>query len=463
MKVRKDLLTANLIFGFVFFVCALFAQYKFFSSISLIFFVVYIIYWCVLKNKEFALKYLAFLFVSGAAVWGVAIIELFDPIYLVELDSSSSFVGSLPLIILGYWLFLCAIIFADSKYKFKIYRESVNELVKYKNLYNVISWIVLLLFLILFSKVASRSALQLGLDRFAYASQYSQLGILGKVVSNASLLIIFPILTIIYNNNFQRFIGVLGVVTYILYFAWTGNKFGPFLTLICIFLLVYYRKILEKGRGFLKRMIIVSFTSLGMIFAFAIIFSTSISSYSGLTYFEQRSAQQGQLWWKTYEICESTHPLEFADEIKAVNNGKDAISDNVGSNNGIYKIMYLCAPKTRVDFKLSTGSRYTEAGFATMYYYFGSVGVIVFSCVMGAIVAITVNFFIKALNTGDYVKSLIFLRFFLLERGAVSMFVFNDFVGVVSLLSYAYLLLMVGKKIALKKTGKFRLTIVKCQ
>ena len=461
MKVKKELLVTNLIFGSVFFICILLAKFKLFSYISMAFWTVYFVRCCILKNKEFALKYLAFLFISGVAILGTAIIEFTSSIYLVELGCYSSFVGSLPLIIFGYWLFLFVIALIDSKYEIKIDRDNMDDLTKYKKLYNTISIIVLMAFLLLFSKVVTHSALQLGVDRFVYATQYSQLGILGKVVSNAPLLLVFPILTIIYNDNFLRIIGVLGNVTYILYFIWTGNKFGPFFSLVCIFLLVYYKKILEKGKRFLKKILIISFILFGGIVAFAIIFSVSISSYSGLTYIEQRGSQQGQLWWKTYDICKNIHPSEFIDEIRAMNNGKDAISDNVGSNNGIYKIMYLCAPREQVDFKLSTGARYTEAGFATMYYYFGTIGVIIFSCIMGGIVAVTINSFIAALNNRDYIKTLIFLRFFLLERGSLSMFLFNDFVGTVSLLSYLYLLIMIRKKIIFKKKGCLGLTIVK--
>ncbi len=461
MKVKKELFTTNLIFGWIFLTCVLLAKYKIFSYVSIFFFAIHFVYYCILKNKEFALKYLAFLFISGVAVLGTAIIELFPSIYLVELRCYSSFVGSLPLIVFGYWLFLVVINLVDKNYEFEIIRERIDELAKYKKFYNTINLIVLILFLVLFSSVATHPAFLLGVDRFAYASQYSQFGMLKKIVSNAPLLVVFPILAIIYNKNFQRILGTLGVTIYILYFVWVGDKFGPFFSLICIFLLIFYKRILEKGRRFLKKILIISFGLFGGIVILAIVFSASISSYSSLTYFAQRGAQQGQLWWKTYEICKNIHPTEFGNEIKAVTNGKDTISANVGSNNGIYKIMYLCAPKEQVDSKLSTGSRYTEAGFATIYYYFGTMGVILFSCIMGGIVAATINAFIRALNNGDYVKALIFLRFFLLERSLVTMFIFNNFVGIISIASYLYLLLMKRKKILLNGNGGFGLVIIK--
>lgn len=117
MKVKKELFTTNLIFGWIFLTCVLLAKYKIFSYVSIFFFAIHFVYYCILKNKEFALKYLAFLFISGVAVLGTAIIELFPSIYLVELRCYSSFVGSLPLIVFGYWLFLVVINLVDKNYE----------------------------------------------------------------------------------------------------------------------------------------------------------------------------------------------------------------------------------------------------------------------------------------------------------------------------------------------------------
>ena len=83
------------------------------------------------------------------------------------------------------------------------------------------------------------------------------------------------------------------------------------------------------------------------------------------------------------------------------------------------------------------------------------------SCIIGGIVAATINAFIRALNNGDYVKALIFLRFFLLERGSVSMFLFNNFVGIVSIALYLYLVFMKRKKILLKGNGGVGLVVTK--
>ena len=76
------------------------------------------------------------------------------------------------------------------------------------------------------------------------------------------------------------------------------------------------------------------------------------------------------------------HPDEFKNEITALFEQKEGAANNVGSRNGIYGIMYATAPQSIIDGKLTTGSQYTEGGYAAAYYYFGPLGAICFSVLM---------------------------------------------------------------------------------
>lgn len=156
-------------------------------------------------------------------------------------------------------------------------------------------------------------------------------------------------------------------------------------------------------------------------------------------YIWNRASQQGQLWWKTYSITQGeTHLTEFEDEIIAVLNGPLGREELIGANNGIYKIMYLCAPESVIDWKLGTGSRYTEAGMAAVYYYFGGLGVIVFASFMGLAVAAIVNCFLRFLANNNLIAAMFMLRIFMIERTFLSMFTMADFFKPLSLLSYIY-------------------------
>lgn len=449
MKINKKTIFINIIFGTVFILCIILSFFKLFSFISFIAFIIYMIY-IAFKYQEFVIKYLAFLFIAGMAIIGTTIIELGKSFYLKELQCFSAYTGSLPLLILVYWLFIFTLYIVDYKCNFNIKKINFNNSKQFRKFINLISLVVFVLFALLFSNVVSHSALFLGMDRFIYASKYGVNGIWRIITNEAPLLIIFPILSVIYGS---KLIGISTILLYILYFLWTGNKFGPFFTLLCIFLLVYYKDILKKGKKYIKKIILISGIGFCFLLIYTVFFAVSTSPYESVSYIMQRAAQQGQLWWKTYEQCDSVHTGDFLDEIKSIGNGKEAISDNIGSSNGIYKIMYYCAPKSLVDYKLSTGSLYTEAGFALMYYYFGILGVIFFAVFCGIIFSLTINAFIKALNKKDYIKALILIRFFILERTFISMMIYNDFYDLLSILSFIYLLVMARKKFQISNKG----------
>lgn len=449
MKINKKTLLMNITFGTIFLLCTMLSFLKIFSFISFIAFAIYIIY-IAFNCQEFIIKYLAFLFIAGMAIIGTAIVELGTSIYLKELQCYSAYAGSLPLLILTYWLFICTLYIIDYKYSFSVKELNFNNSKQFCKYINLLSLVVLILFALLFSNVISHPALFLGMDRFIYASKYGVSGIWRIITNEAPLLIIFPILSIVYGN---KLIGISTILLYILYFLWTGNKFGPFFTLLCIFLLVYYKDILRKGKKYIKKIIFISGIGFAFLLIYTVFFATSTSPYESVSYIMQRAAQQGQLWWRTYGQCDSIHPGGFLDEIKSIGNGKEAINDNIGSSNGIYRIMYYCAPKSLVDYKLSTGSLYTEAGFASMYYYFGIPGVIFFAVFCGIIFSLTIIFFIKTLNKKDYIKALIIIRFFILERTFISMFLYNDFYDLLSILSFIYLIIMARKKFQISNNG----------
>ena len=119
--------------------------------------------------------------------------------------------------------------------------------------------------------------------------------------------------------------------------------------------------------------------------------------------------------------------------------------------------MYLCDPEEVVTNKLVSGSRYSEAGYAVMYYYFGVLGVIFYSILIGLVFSGIMKALINALQTEDYIKAMIYMRFFMLIRAAFSMFTFGEFLDIISILSYAYLIFEHIKSSRLKNQAKMNL------
>lgn len=451
-KMRKFEIIMSILFFNFFIICSVLSDYILFSYLSLIGLTLYFIF--MLKiDAVFFVKYLAFIFIAVAAIIGTAITELFS-IYLVELQCTSYFTGSLPLLILSYWTLMIVFRICDKRNDFKISLDIKLTLCQKKILQKLVI-IVLFIYLLMFIRVIKHPAFLLGIDRFAYSKFYATTGIWTVLLHNAPLLLIFPLLLMIYGN---KILGSLTILIYILYSIWVGDKFGPFFTLMCIFFLIYNNKIKEKGRKFISKVIIITIIAFTVLIGFTVYSVKLSSSYTSAQYLLLRGAQQGQLWWKTYDMEKNNaHPFEFIGELKSIMYQKNNIADNVGENYGVYKIMYLCAPKKLVDFKLSTGSRYTEAGYALIYYYFGCIGTVLFSIIMGCIISKTINGFIRSINRNDYIKGLIFLRFFVIERTFMTMLTFSDFIDFFSICSIIYLVIMKNKKITFNRGMKIKI------
>ncbi|MBR3241470.1 MAG: hypothetical protein IKF90_02060, partial [Parasporobacterium sp.] len=293
------------------------------------------------------------------------------------------------------------------------------------------------LFFLQFARIARRPAFLLGYDRFLYAAQFGgNTGIWRMIDALAYVLVTFSILDLI---NGHKLTGLMGMLFYVLYYLWNGNKFGPFFTLGCFFLMVYYKRISINKKAIRRTVIAISVLAI-LIICFAAVLSSGIMGITGVEYITERIAQQGQLWWKTYNIVYKTHLAEISDELNGMLHGSTVISDNIGADYGIYKIMYLCGMDSYIDYKLSTGSRFTEAGFAAAYYYCGIMGGFLFAAICAFFISKTVNKLTVSLERGEYILIVITARFFMLEREAMSLFIFQNFIDFVSFASYAVLL-----------------------
>lgn len=457
MHIKRTSFIINSLIFFSLMVCVLFSSIKAFSYVSLL---VYIAYWWYLYrfNKSYFVKYLAFVFVAIGTVVGAVIIELFPEQYLPELRCQSHFSGSLPLLIFSYWIFLYVLETREYRYEGNLKKIQVDSIGtgQSKKIINILAFISCLLLLVLFGYVATHTlpASLLGFDRFGFALNYEMPWIISKIHGYSYLLLIFPLLALIYAN---RLIAIVAILSYFAFNFWVGEKFGAFFTLLCVLLIILYNKILSLNPKTLKKIMTVAIAFFVMMVVVAVTIATSSNDLKLYKYFSQRTAQQGQLWWKTYDLYKDTfHPEEFSNEISAFIEGDKPVQENIGSKNGIYKVMYLCAPASVISSKLATGSRYTQADYAVVYYYFGIPGVIIYSILMGLIVSSIVNTFIHALQKKEYIKAMIYLRFFVMIRTAFSMFTFGGFISWISILSYIYLIFTHRRYLQFRFHGKLK-------
>lgn len=417
-------------------ICYLFRQVRMFSYISLLLFVGfgYLIY---RVRPYFYIKYLAFVFNAVAGIVGVCAIE-FSNIYLVELRTDSAFIGSIPLFVLSYSLFLVILLVADDSHRKTerkvIERTKVSEK-SYPRYMKYMTYVTLLIYLFFWVRVIRYPAFLLNVNRFVYARLYApQLtGIWSVLSSMLSVLLIFPLVSMMYGD---KVIGISTVAIYCLYCLWIGNKFGSFFTLICLFLIILYSNIESIRTLRVRKYARIGIVALIAIVAFSFMIQSTLGDNAN-NFFAYRVSGQGQLWWGINKYYSGeTHVNEIDDEINGLFHGSESVAENVGANYGIYKVMYLCAPKSVIDSKLSGGSRYAESGFAAAYYYLGSLGCFLHAVVMGLIISWTLNDLIKSVKNERYFRAMLLIRLYASAQTAFSMFLFHNYVDIVSLISY---------------------------
>ena len=435
------LLLASCFFGL--FLCCVFSDQAASGYIACGFLIIFFVI-AVYEKPTFLIKYPFALFAVSGSVAGVYSIELLPSFYLGELRRYTYFAGSLPLLTLGWWVYL-AVLYVSISYDEDDCLDKICFSAKALKWLPYMTLGVLFVCLVLFAAVLPNPSFLNGMDRFEYSSQYLT-GPLRTVSNCMPFLIIIPIFAI---REGHKASGIAALALYCLFLFWTGTKFGAFFNVVCSFLLVYFDSLRILGVAALRKICLIIATVLLVVISFAGFAYGLTSSVPIDQYYSARTAQQGQLWWSIYGLsAETTHIDAFINnELPALSESKP-ISDCVGARNGIYLAMYLSAPTAVVDSKLANGSRYTEAGFACAYYYFGAAGVVFFAGILALITVAFTNGFLNALRHGEFLSSIIQARFIYFARVALSMFLFSQFLTALSLACFGYLFI---RKIIRKK------------
>lgn len=452
LKLKSKNAIQNWIFALIFLFCVRFCKYPFFSVVALATFAIYFVTLIKIYGIVFV-KYFYILFVTMASIVSCAFIEFYN-FYLNELQMNSNFKGSLPLLLFSYWILYQVIILIDQRYTSKLLSDQIDEMQRTENkILDVICLAVLFVVSLCFMKVIAHPAFVYHLERADYAKYYGLTGVWSQLAVNIPRIMIFPFVLMITKKGRARILGVSCTIVASFYYLWTGNKFGMFFQMLYVFLLVLADYIMLK---LTKHQLIKIIRYVLMAFVILVTITLVIQSitYNGniLIYFIRRISAQGQLWWNMFSIDgDGLHMDEFGDEIISYFHASGDVRDNIGANYGIYKMMYLSLPQDSVDAYLAAGYRYTEAGYASMFYYFGFAGPIIYACIMGAFFAFTINNLSTALRQNKYFSALVHIRFLLLGTTSFSMFIFTPFFSMTSIILFLYLLVTHNKKIVLKK------------
>ena len=130
-------------------------------------------------------------------------------------------------------------------------------------------------------------------------------------------------------------------------------------------------------------------------------------------YFYQRVAQQGQLYWKVYkdENEGRTHFNSIESETETFFRLDNSIEDRY--NYGIYKIMKLTTPQPRFWRKIDNKSSYTASTYASIYYYYKEIGMIVFSVFIGCLYWFVLRLLLSSISKLYYIDTFICIKLLL--------------------------------------------------
>lgn len=420
---------------FVLVVCCFFSVYKAAGIVAFLTLAFYALA-TIFRNPLIVIKFLPVFFACATNVLGLATIEFLPSTILPELKQYSYFNGSMPLLCLGWWCFLTVIVLFDRNKTSHSHAEKKESGVEIDWLL-IFTSVELIVCLVMFLHVIEHPSFIEGVDRFKYDAAYIG-GIWKKIDGLLKPLMIIPMMA---TRKKHKVLGFTTLGVFCVYLFWTGTKFGDFFDLFIMFLLVYFIEFEKMSKKVLRKWLVALGVSVIFFVGLAGFAYTFTSSKPLNEFYSDRLSQQGQLWWKVYFAADGeTHVDEFVEnELPALTANKQ-ISECVGDQNGIYKAMYLSAPTSVVDNKLKSGSRYSSAGFACAYYYFGPAGVVVFGVLMGFLYLTIINALLKAINMSHFITAVIFVRFYSFARNASGMFLFSQFLTIPTLVCYAYLI-----------------------
>ena len=432
----NDLKNFIAVFLIVFFLMVmLFLFRNLYNFDYIILFLTIVIFVFLFKYKSYIfIKYFWAVFYAIFMLCGLFLCNNSD-LFLHEIARSSHYNGSFSIGAIYNIIFIISLVFFDNLYskKYKYYISS-EKLQKNKLLNNIIYIAMFLIGMIMLSVVFKHPSFKYNIGTVTYSELYmpSWLSKLQSIYTYCIPILMFPI---VYKNRsfrLQDFIKIIvSILPFILFGVWVGNKFGLFFNIFILLLsplIVYISKkglvvnkidnlnIDSKSVPIMKKNIkkIIAFSFIGLVVLLLPYYTLRGLSVADSVF--NRTAQQGQLWWATYEVDKNQkmHLDELDDELLPVIssfNGKE-----VNYTYGVYKIMSITTPESGYIAKLAIGSRYSAQGIEIAYYYFKYIGIVVHAILRGFIEALLVNLLIRYVFSYRFLSSFITARLIIITH-----------------------------------------------
>ena len=398
--------------GILLIICVLFNDNVIVDYLALVCFLQYYII-SLMCHPDIIWKYILLHYSIATAAVGGFLCDTLE-LYLYELETTTFFCGSVPVITFYYWLFIVFVLFFDKKIGKAIYAKDPNIRFIGGDVFRsiIVTYICPIIFfmgLIMFSMVASKPSFFLGADRFSYVNYMNPF--LARIQMLPCMLSPLVLVSLLkqkkYSMKKKLSIFFFTYVPYLLFAIWIGQRFQVFLLLTQSLVPLF---VTMSNVSFVNNTIKI-FLFCAFLLSFVWLF-TYLRNDSFMDLLIERLCQQGQLWWKIYaQEKEINFPwrldecyIEFLSIIQSVfDYGKS-------HNYGIYNLMYLTTPENRVSIKLLSGSRYAAQGVELAFYYLKYGGLFIMPCIGAIMFSFLSNNYVHAVYQGRILSSFVYLR-----------------------------------------------------
>lgn len=433
----RGVIAAGLLFEFFYLFC--FVLQSVGIKITWICFAIFLIQSIsIVRYRVFFLKYIWFIVMMTWLVFAVALLEG-SPVWLNELQKTTYDNGSLlPLAatvgLLFYFLLFLETIRKPTKRLNGAVRVGKEYSYFQKTLIQVASVAALAIALLAFFAVVGTPAWISSRDRFDYAAN-----VMPEILRSyqSYLVLLIPLAAPSLKTGSKKlFFSV--VVVYSLYLIWTGEKFTSlFFLLYVLVLIVLVSKPEDELKNLLKKYtkkIVVVFIALALVF-FALVFTQYIRQFgdvnSALSTLEQRIAAQGEVWWGIYDQVEDPFSdermSEIDDEIEAVFAGNDIVDGR--DKGGMWKLMRIIMPESYYSNYLANSTRLTSSTPATLYYYFGLLGLTIGMVMLCALYWVVINAAVNAFRHVRLLEGVLAVYMIKIMHGVLLMSDFGDLIN----------------------------------
>ncbi len=387
IKFKKKSILNILISTLVFFIAWLIGNFYNVNTITLLIYVIslFLLY----KNdKEFFLKNLYIIIINSLFILGVYFCET-DGLFLDEISKKTGYINCFNLALFSCHICLLFILILNN-ITYRNEEKEENEKMSFNSKYNILIKFICIIVILIQIVTITNILIQLKgsifrVDRFVINKQYLNDFTL-KVKNN--IILALPLFYFLKGKRKNMYI-FLYIILYCSMMFLTGEKYGPYIKLFYLIIIFFpqFFNYLKK-----KTYLIVLFVCLIIITVFLQYKLLYGYSYNNLiTYLESRLCQQGQVWWSIYDQKEnkSIEIGDFLYEIKSSYNNKLSTSLPYA---GQWKMMYYAANRNNfVTIRIKNLIPFTSTTLASIYYYFGFIGIFIIYPLFGILYSIIVK------------------------------------------------------------------------